>query len=98
MFLSFATGLDKYFGLEDIMKGMGVVVLNGPTYTDWKGEKLGFFKQWRKKEKIWEYLIPELESRLMSEWAYGNKINDDPYDESDSIDESDDLQEDDQEE
>ncbi len=98
MFLSFATGLDKYYGLEDIMKGMGVVTLNGPTYTDWKGEKLGFFKQWRKKEEIWEYLIPELESRLMSEWAYGNKINDDPYDDTDSIDESYDPQEDEQDE
>jgi RecA/RadA recombinase len=45
MYLSFATGLDKYYGIVDIMKGLGVVVLNGATYSDWKGEKLGFFKQ-----------------------------------------------------
>ncbi len=76
MFLSFATGLDKYYGLVDIMKEFGVVNLNGPTYTDWKGEKLGFYKQWKNKEEIWQYLLPELESRLKKEWAYSNKLGD----------------------
>jgi RecA/RadA recombinase len=75
MYLEFATGLNKYFGLLDIMKGMGVVVANGATYTDWKGEKLGFYKQWKTQQDVWDYLIPELESRLKSEWSYGNKLD-----------------------
>lgn len=76
MFLSFATGLDKHYGLVDIMKDFKIVNLNGPTYTDWKGEKLGFYKQWKNKQEIWDYLIPELESKLKTEWAYSNKLED----------------------
>lgn len=86
MYLEFSTGLHKYFGLLEIMKGMGVVIANGATYTDWKGEKLGFYKQWKSQQNIWDYLIPELESRLKKEWSYGNKIDamDDIPDEDDS--------------
>jgi RecA/RadA recombinase len=87
MYLSFATGLDKYYGIVDIMKGLGVVVLNGATYSDWKGEKLGFFKQWRKKSEVWDYLLPELESRIKSEWAYGNKLDSEVPDEVDDSEE-----------
>jgi RecA/RadA recombinase len=78
MYLSFATGLDKYFGLLDIMKEMGVVIANGATYTDWTGEKLGFYKSWRKDETVWNKLLPELESRLKQEWSYGNKVGEVP--------------------
>ena len=78
MYLSFATGLDKYFGLLDIMKEMGVVIANGATYTDWTGEKLGFYKSWRKDEEVWNKLLPELESRLKQEWSYGNKVGEVP--------------------
>jgi hypothetical protein len=78
MYLSFATGLDKYFGLLDIMKEMGVVIVNGATYTDWNGEKLGFYKSWRKDKEVWNKLLPELESRLKQEWSYGNKVGEIP--------------------
>lgn len=81
MYLSFATGLDKYFGLLDIMKEMGVVIANGATYTDWNGEKLGFYKSWRKDQSVWDKLLPELESRLKQEWSYGNKVGEIPPDE-----------------
>jgi len=86
MYLSFATGLDKYYGLLDIMKDMGVVVANGATYSDWEGTKLGFYKTWRKDTKLWERLLPELESRLKAEWSYGNKIDNEeiPEDEDDT--------------
>jgi RecA/RadA recombinase len=85
MYLSFATGLDKYYGLLDIMKEMGVVVANGATYSDWEGTKLGFYKTWRKDAELWERLLPELESRLKAEWSYGNKIDNEeiPEDEDD---------------
>lgn len=73
MYLSFSTGLDKYFGLLELLKGMKVVIANGATYTDWKGNKLGFYKSWRKDIDLWENtLLPELESRIYAEWCYGN--------------------------
>jgi len=80
MYLSFSTGLDKYFGLLDIMKGMGVVVLNGTTYTDWEDNKLGFYKSFRKDIDLWETrLLPELEKRIKSNWSYGNKVESDDF-------------------
>ncbi len=73
MYLSFSKGLDRYYGLLEIMKGMGVVTLNGKTYTDWENRPLGFYKIWRKKEDLWEnILIPELEKRIKANWSYGN--------------------------
>lgn len=75
MFLSFSKGLHKYFGLLEIMKGMGVVENSGPTYTDWEGNKLGYYGNWKKDTDLWENrLLPELESRIKSYWAYGNEV------------------------
>jgi len=89
LYLSFSRGLDKYYGLLEIMKGMGVVISNGATYTDWQGEKLGFYKNWRKDTKLFEErLLPELESRIADNWRYGNKIGEEiPAAELDSEDE-----------
>ena len=39
MYLSFSTGLNRYYGLLEIMKGMGVVENKGSIYYDWNGEK-----------------------------------------------------------
>lgn len=73
MYLSFSSGLDKYYGLLDLLKGMHVVEANGATYTDWQGNKLGFYKSWRKDVNLWENtLLPELESRISKNWQYGN--------------------------
>jgi hypothetical protein len=73
MYLSFSSGLDKYYGLLEMLKGMGVVIANGATYTDWNGNKLGFYKSWRKDANLWEnVLLPELESRIGTNWSYGN--------------------------
>lgn len=72
LYLSFATGLDKYFGLLEMMKGMGVVVANGATYKDWEGNSLGYYKSWRKDKDTWRKLLPELESRIEKEWKYSS--------------------------
>jgi RecA/RadA recombinase len=75
MYLSFATGLDRYYGLKEIMTGMGVITLNGSTYSDWEGNKLGFYKTWRKDKALWEdRLLPELEKKIKENWCYGNKV------------------------
>jgi hypothetical protein len=84
LYLSFATGLDKYYGLLEIMRGLGVVVLDGKTYKDWNGESLGFYKSWRKDKEVWKKLLPELETRLQREWAFSKEEA--PYDEEDLMD------------
>jgi RecA/RadA recombinase len=77
-YLSFSKGIDKYYGLLDIMKGMGVVSNAGSTYTDWEGNKLGFYKTWSKDFDLWEQkLLPELEKRIKIHWAYGSSPEDD---------------------
>jgi RecA/RadA recombinase len=73
LYLSFATGLDKYYGLLEIMRGLGVVVLDGKTYKDWNGESLGYYKSWRKDKAVWKKLLPELENRIQDEWKYSNE-------------------------
>lgn len=78
MYLSFSKGLDRYFGLLEIMKGMGVVSNSGSSYTDWTGEKLGYYKVWSKNIDLWENkLLPELEKRIKIHWAYGSSPDDD---------------------
>lgn len=87
LYLSFATGLDQHYGLLDIMKGLGVVVLDGKTYKDWEGNSLGYYKNWRKDKSLWEdRLLPELEERIQNEWVYSNEET--PYDQEDSSDET----------
>jgi RecA/RadA recombinase len=78
VYLSFSKGLDKYFGLLDIMKGMGVVSLDGQTYSDWEKNKIGKYKTWSKDIDLWEKkLLPELEKRIKINWAYGSSPEDD---------------------
>jgi RecA/RadA recombinase len=77
-YLSFSKGLDKYYGLLDIMKGMGVVDNSGSSYTDWTGDKLGYYKVWSKDIGLWENkFLPELEKRIKEHWAYGSSPDDD---------------------
>lgn len=76
-YLSFSKGLDRYFGLLEIMKGMGVVSNSGSSYTDWEGKKLGYYKAWSKDIDLWEtHLLPELEKRIKIHWAYGSSGED----------------------
>lgn len=77
-YLSFSKGIDKYYGLLEIMKGMGVVSNSGSTYTDWENNKLGFYKTFSKDIDLWENkLLPELEKRIKEHWAYGSCPEDD---------------------
>jgi RecA/RadA recombinase len=90
VYLSFSKGLDKYFGLLDIMKGMGVVSLDGQTYSDWEKNKIGKYKTWSKDIDLWENkLLPELEKRIKIHWAYGSSPEDDDLIALEEDDESD---------
>lgn len=91
MYLSFSSGLHKYYGLLEIMKGMGVVSNSGATYTDFEGNKLGYAKSFRNDTELWEgKLLPELENRIKKEWAYGNlnEAEDFPDEEDNESDDS----------
>lgn len=82
LYLSFSTGINKYYGLLEIMKGMGVVSNSGASYTDWEGKKMGFYGAWKKDIPLWEnHLLPELEKRIKIHWAYGSDGTDDVPDE-----------------
>jgi RecA/RadA recombinase len=86
-YLSFSKGLDKYYGLLDIMKGMGVVDISGSSYTDWTGDKLGYYKVWSKDIGLWENkLLPELEKRIKEHWAYGSSPDEDNLIELEEVD------------
>jgi hypothetical protein len=86
IYLSFASGLDRYYGLVDLAVGVGAVVQTGATYQLEDGTKLGYYKNWRKDEKLWEEtILPKLEERIKDEWSYSNKEEDAP-DEINSLD------------
>ena len=71
MFLSFQTGLDRYYGLLDLAVGVGAVIQTGSTYTLPDGKKIGYYKSFRKDKDLWENtILPVLEERIKKEWAY----------------------------
>lgn len=73
MYLSFESGLNKYYGLLDLAVGFGVVVQNGATYALADGTKLGYYKSWRGDEELWNNkLLPAIEAKINTEWQYGN--------------------------
>jgi RecA/RadA recombinase len=92
LYLSFANGLHKTYGLLEIMKDLGVVVLEGKTYKDWKGESLGYYKSWREDKTVWPNLLEELERRIDTEWAYSS-VNDEPFDEEGNDEDDSDVKE-----
>ena len=74
MYLSFSSGLDRYYGLVDLAVGVGAVVQTGATYQLEDGTKLGYYKNWRKDTKLWEEtILPKVEERISREWSYSNK-------------------------
>lgn len=86
MYLSFKSGLDKHYGLLDLAVGFGVVIQSGSTYALPNGEKLGYYKNWRKNEEIWKQILPGIEKAIGEKWAYGSAVEEVIPDESESID------------
>jgi len=78
MFLSFSTGLDRFYGLTEIAVGLGVINQAGPTYSLPSGEKLGYFSKWGRDEQLWmKTIIPGMEEKMKIAWAYGSQLNTD---------------------
>lgn len=75
LYLSHSTGMDRYYGLLEIMEGMKIVSKKGATYYDWNDEKLGYAKNFIRDVDLMENrLLPELEARIKKEWSYGNLV------------------------
>ena len=86
MFLSFHTGLDRYYGLLDLAVGVGAVVQTGSTYQLPDGKKIGYYKSFRKDVDLWENtILPVLEERIKTEWAYSGGEEGDVPDEVEEV-------------
>ena len=86
MYLSFSSGLDRYYGMLDLAVGVGAVIQGGATYSLEDGTKLGYYKNWRKDKDLWENtILPKVEERIGKEWSYSN--NDGEEDVPDEVEE-----------
>jgi len=73
MYLNYKTGLDKYSGLKELAVNHGILEQTGSTYVlKETGKKLGYFKNWRSDETLWEEsILPVLEEKLNEAYRYG---------------------------
>lgn len=72
MYLNFRTGLNKYSGLLEMAEGYNIIEKSGHRYV-FNGENLGFYKEWKDDETIWNKILPVLEEKLKSELAFKNE-------------------------
>jgi RecA/RadA recombinase len=90
MFLSFHTGLDRYYGLLDLAVGVGAVIQTGSTYQLPDGKKIGYYKNFRKDKDLWENtILPVLEEKIKKEWAYSS--GDEESEVPDEVEEADEI-------
>ena len=74
VYLNFKTGLEKYSGLKDIAVAHGIIQQNGSTYA--MGEqKLGYYKNWRNNDEVWNNILPKIESSINEKYRYGKSLD-----------------------
>jgi RecA/RadA recombinase len=73
MYLNFRTGLNKYSGLLEMCEGYGILEKQGHRHA-FNGEVLGFFKDWKTDEAVWEKILPALEEKLKTELTFKNEV------------------------
>jgi RecA/RadA recombinase len=71
MYLNFRTGLNKYSGLLEMCEGYGVLEKVGHRHS-FNGEILGFFKDWKDDEEVWNKILPSLEEKLKTQLCFNN--------------------------
>jgi RecA/RadA recombinase len=75
MYLNFRTGLSKYSGLLEMAEGYGIIHKQGHRYAVGE-EVLGFYKEWKDDDSIWESkILPLLEDKLKQELKFKNEAN-----------------------
>lgn len=72
MYLNFRNGLNKYSGLLEMAEGYGVLEKAGHRYV-FNGETLGFYKEWKDDEAVWEKILPILEQKVQEGLAFKNE-------------------------
>lgn len=73
IYLSFNTGVDKYFGLLELATELGVIQQSGPTFT-FNGEKLGYAKSFVNDHEFWENkVIPLVQKKIDVDWSYSQQ-------------------------
>lgn len=83
MYLSYNKGLHKYYGLTELAKALGIVISSGPTYSLADGTKLGYLSKWQNDKQLWETIIlPQIEEKIKTEWAYSSIIDEDKPDDN----------------
>lgn len=77
MYLNFKRGLDKYSGLREMAVNHGVIEQTGSTFIlpstepGIPGKKLGYYKNWKADEALWEeHILPGLEKKLKECYSY----------------------------
>lgn len=77
MYLNFKKGLDRLSGLREMAVNHGVVEQTGSTFVlpsskeGEPGKKLGYYKNWKDDEQLWEEtILPKLEDKLKEQYSY----------------------------
>jgi recombination protein RecA len=73
MYLNFRTGLNKYSGLIELAESYKIVEKQGHRFV-LDGEMLGFFKDWKSDETVWNKILPKLEEKLKTELSFKNEM------------------------
>lgn len=71
LYLSFAKGLDKYYGLGELASDLGVIVRKGSVYEKPDGTKLGYMKNFT-TDLYDNFIIPGIEEKIKKEWAFSS--------------------------
>jgi recombination protein RecA len=69
MYLNFRSGLNKYSGLLEMAEGYGVLEKQGHRHA-LNGDTLGFYKDWRNDNSVWDKILPLLDEKLKSELKF----------------------------
>jgi len=73
-YLNFKTGLDKYSGLRDIAVAHNIIQQSGATFA-MGDKKLGYYKNWRKDEDLWQEILVGLEESIKDKYRYGKELH-----------------------
>jgi recombination protein RecA len=72
MYLNFRKGLSKYSGLLEMAEGYNIITKQGHRYV--LGDTvLGFYKDWRDDDSVWEKILPNLEAALKDKLKFKNE-------------------------
>lgn len=75
MYLNFRTGLNRYSGILEMAEGYGIIEKAGHRYV-LNGETLGFYKDWKDNEEVWNTILPLLDEKLKKELCFKNEGDD----------------------